>query len=61
MWPVKLRCQHQLAAVRNGRNYKLLKPAILYGVEQDRWFIAAVVGLSALTVVLVGAALFAFK
>jgi hypothetical protein len=49
-----------LAAVRNGRNYKLLKPAILYRVEQDRWFIAAVVGLSALTVLLVGAALFYF-
>jgi hypothetical protein len=49
-----------LAAVGNGRNYKLLKPAILYRVEQDRWFIAAVVGLSALTVLLVGAAIFSF-
>jgi hypothetical protein len=32
----------------------------LFRVVQDRWFIAAMVGLGALTVVLVAAALFFF-
>ena len=60
-WPVKLRCQDQLAVGRNGQNYLPIESAILYRVRQDRWFICAVVGLGALTVVLVAAALFSFS
>jgi hypothetical protein len=55
---VKLRCQDELAAGKNGQDYLPLEWAILYRVAQDRWFIAAVVGLSALAVVLIAAALF---
>ena len=57
-WPVKLRCQDQLAVGRNGQNYLPIESAILYRVRQDRWFICAVVGLGALIVVLVAAAYF---
>jgi hypothetical protein len=56
--PVKLRCQERLAASRNGQSYLPLDSAILSRVMQDRWFIAAVVGLGTLTVVLVAAVLF---
>jgi hypothetical protein len=38
-----------------------LESAILYRVVRDRWFIAVVVGLGALTVVLLAAALFSFS
>jgi hypothetical protein len=50
-----------LAAIRIGQHYLPLEAAILLCVAQDRWFIAAVVGLSALSVVLAVAALFSFS
>jgi hypothetical protein len=50
-----------LVAGRNVQKYLPLESTILNRVVQDRWFIAAIVGLSTLTVVLVAAALFSLS
>jgi hypothetical protein len=57
----KTTCQDQLTAGRDVQKYLPLESAILNCVVQDRWFIAARVGLSALTMVLVAAALFSLS